>query len=133
MTSQISKLGNHRNGKRIWIEGSRLINSGFVRGRHYDVDYGTRYADPVIENDATQVLVLHAIPTGSRTVSGKGNHPIIDISGKKLGEYFSGCESVQVIYNNRLITIVGIPTPSSNALSKASAIFSKILDRQRSI
>ena len=126
MTSQISKLGNHRNGKRIWIEGTRLIDSGFTRGTLYSAFYGTRFADPVVADDTPKVLVLTSsarlmdhgknsaiIQDSPRKVSGKGNHPIIDISGKKLGEYFSGCESVQVIYNNCLITIVGIPTPAN--------------------
>ena len=126
MTSQISKLGNHRNGKRIWLEGTRLISSGFTRGTRYAAFYGTRYADPVVADDTPKVLVLTKTPETiehgqkfesecgrPRKVSGKGDHPIIDITGKKLGEYFNGCESVQVIYNSSLITIVGIPTPAN--------------------
>ena len=35
------KLGTHRQNRRIWIEGKRLSNNGFVKDKRYNV----RYAD----------------------------------------------------------------------------------------
>jgi hypothetical protein len=93
MTTLTTKLGTNK-GKprsRIWIEGSRLTNAGFVRGAEFV---------RVFEQDELRlVLVSRTVNLDVKNlrryrVAGKGAHPIIDICGKVVTDNFTGTHVV---------------------------------------
>jgi hypothetical protein len=95
METFTSKIGAARQipGSRVWIEGARLVRAGFV--------VGARYA--LSETDG--VLVLTLTPEGKRRVSGKGDKPIIDITGDLIRRVFARRPSVLVDYSVGTIRI----------------------------
>ena len=86
---------------RIWIEGKRLIEAGFVAKetlytRTFDAEQGT--------------LTLKAVTVGAADktyrVSGKGLKPVIDCSGSSTWEFFGQYgHSVYVDYSKGIIVI----------------------------
>lgn len=78
MKTQLTIIGtNHGKGtSRIWLEGKRLVEAGFEVGTRYH-----RYAFKA-------GIQLIANPKGKYKVSGKGDKPIIDISGKAVTDTF---------------------------------------------
>jgi hypothetical protein len=83
MKTQLTIIGtNHGKGtSRIWLEGKRLVEAGF--------EVGTRYDRNVIKaKDGWDHLELRVKSDGKFKVSGKGDKPIIDISGKAVTETF---------------------------------------------
>ena len=93
-----TKLGKNKGVERsrIWIEGKRLSGAGFhAKATKYTANWNTNLRS----------LVLMACDDGERRVSGKGSHPIIDITGSKVVEAFNGCEYVNVEYLNGVIKI----------------------------
>ena len=90
-----SKIGASRQipGSRVWIEGARLVRAGFVVGARYTLS----------ETDG--VLVLTLTPDGKRGVSGKGDKPIIDITGETIRRMFARRPSVLVEYSVGTIRI----------------------------
>ncbi len=90
-----TKLGTTRAGERsrIWIEGDRLVQAGFTVGQRYNVQWLERSA----------LLVLD--PKGSKKVSGKGAHPIIDITGQKVIARFAMGTHVVAIFDKDTIAI----------------------------
>ena len=104
MEQLITKIGKNKGleKSRIWIEGNRLIRAGFNRGDKFHVEFSngklvlTRF---VIESVGVKVM----------RVSGKGDHPIIDITGKKVVEWFGNAYSnVLVTYAANTIIIEGV-------------------------
>jgi len=103
MKTQLTIIGtNHGKGtSRIWLEGKRLVEAGF--------EVGTRY-DRSISNVGIE---LNANPKGKFKVSGKGEKPIIDISGRAVtdtfAEHISACSPktpvVEVNYSKGEILI----------------------------
>lgn len=93
-TTFTTVLGTNKKVKksRVWIEGKRLTDHGFTVGTHY-----TRTATP-------KSLRLDVDPNGPLKVTGKGEHPIIDITGKIVTERFDG-DDVQVTFEKNRITI----------------------------
>jgi len=89
------KLGHHRGGRRVWIEGKRLTASGFTRG--------VRYEKLVQANKIT----LTAGEVGRFGVAGTDTRPIIDISGQAVAAIFAGHDRVNVIFQAGRITITG--------------------------
>jgi hypothetical protein len=81
MKTQLTIIGtNHGKGtSRIWLEGKRLVEAGFEVGTRYD-----RYA-----HSNPSAIQLIANPKGNYKVSGKGDKPIIDISGGAVTETFA--------------------------------------------
>tara|TARA_R100000808_G_scaffold24356_1_gene55938 strand:- start:16407 stop:16757 length:351 start_codon:yes stop_codon:yes gene_type:complete len=113
-----TKLGKNKGleRSRIWIEGKRLTEAGFHRGEYYIAEFGGFYATPE-EADYSDGLVLSLIDDETvidfgaiqpRKVSGKGDHPIIDITGKTVKEFFDGSEYVEVDYKKGVIVIRGV-------------------------
>ena len=78
MTKQLTIIGtNHaKANSRIWIEGKRLVESGFTVGTLYN---------RIVESDK---ITLHRAQDGAYKVSGKGDKPIIDTTGKVVREVF---------------------------------------------
>ena len=86
----VTKLGKTRAGERsrIWIEGKRLAAAGFVVGEKFRL-----VVVPGVPADAhlpakAGEFQLWLDPKGERTVSGKGDKPIIDIVGAQVIETF---------------------------------------------
>lgn len=99
----ITKLGDHRGGKRIWIEGKRLVDAGFEAGVMYQRDW--------TPNTLTLTLLYEddIVTSKPSLVSAKGDKPIIDITGKRVANHFPNCDKVAVTYEQGVITIEGIP------------------------
>ena len=77
---------------RIWIEGKRLIAAGFLRGERFTLT----------THDTGIVLKLDA--EGSRKVCGKGERPLIDLSGGGCSPMVTG-DQVEIKYTPRQIEI----------------------------
>jgi len=93
----ITKIGNCGNrGRRIWIEGPRLKRAGFFAKQ-------TTYAK-AIDNG---VITLTVDSTAKARVSGKGDHPIIDLRSKAIEKLYpeGQIDSVIVEFSANQITI----------------------------
>jgi hypothetical protein len=119
MKTQLTIIGtNHGKGtSRIWLEGKRLVEAGFEVGTRYDRSHIVF----VLEEgggSSRRGVVLRGIqlklePKGKYKVSGKGDKPIIDISGgavtETFAEHISVCSPktpvVEVNYSKGLIAI----------------------------
>lgn len=107
MTDQlVTKLGKTRAGERtrIWIEGPRLVAHGFPVGTFFVRVWNANslVLKPVSEK------TFDALARADRgRVSGKGDKPIIDITGQKVAETFGEGETVTVSYAAGRITIIG--------------------------
>ena len=96
MTTQSYTVRANKGRARIWLEGKRLTAAGFAAG--------ARFSPEVIEG----ALVLRLNPNGSRKVSGKGERPIIDMSGGSCDPFITG-DAVQVDYiADHSIVITGV-------------------------
>lgn len=97
MHYQIHKIGLNRGVPRVWLEGMRLTNAGFMPACRY-----------VLERDESG-LILRATPTGHRAVvrgkKGEREFPIIDLNSAELLKIFDGLENVKVTYEQGLIRL----------------------------
>ena len=84
MKTQLTIIGtNHGKGtSRIWLEGKRLVEAGFEVGTRYH-----RFAF-IKAGGAPSAIQIIANPKGKYKVSGKGDKPIIDISGRAVTQTF---------------------------------------------
>ena len=98
MMTFTSKIGSPRGVHRIWIEGKRLAASDWIAKQ---TTYDKHWTD--------DGLLLKKSKYGRFQVSGKGDHPIIDITSKQVSETFvdKGFERVRVDVNKRQIAITG--------------------------
>ena len=115
-----TKLGKNKGleRSRIWIEGKRLTDSGFHRGEYYIAEFLlTKISEYRLKDYEGDALILSLIDDDTvidfgeiqpRKVSGKGDHPIIDITGKTVKEFFDGSEYVEVDYKKGVIVIRGV-------------------------
>ncbi len=104
MNTFTTKLGTTKGLERgrIWIEGARLVAAGFTVGTLY----------MLIRDDDARIWSLETISpedvgnTRPRKVSGKGEKPIIDITGKDVAFVFgSTVTHVDVTYWQGRITL----------------------------
>jgi hypothetical protein len=102
----VSKLGAAKGvaRSRIWIEGKRLAEIGFVPGAYFVKEWGA-HADATkghVPGASFLELTLlkgdEILATAPCKVSGKGDKPIIDITGEKVREAFGEFEKVSVSY-----------------------------------
>jgi hypothetical protein len=117
MKTQLTIIGtNHGKGtSRIWLEGKRLVEAGFEVGTRYD-----RVCRKVARMNKEGLISPHQgeidlslNPKGKFKVSGKGEKPIIDISGGAVTDTFADQISkcfpktpvVEVAYSKRSILI----------------------------
>jgi hypothetical protein len=87
MKTQLTIIGtNHGKGtSRIWLEGKRLVEAGFEVGTRYD-----RMSNQTSRHGwVFSSLSFGPTPNGKFKVSGKGDKPIIDISGGAVTETFA--------------------------------------------
>lgn len=100
-----TKIGTARKVERsrIWIEGPRLTAHGFNPGDRFSAAWST---------DRTRLVLVKCKSTDDiglpvHTVSGKGDKPIIDITGQKVRETFGKFTHVRVSFEHNHITIEG--------------------------
>ncbi len=69
------KSGTNKGNRRIWIEGTRLLDAGLVKGTALHRQ---------MYDDGTMRLSTHRTHDGDKrhTVAGKGDRPILDLCGK---------------------------------------------------
>lgn len=111
MNKQLTVIGtNHgKNVSRIWIEGRRLTNAGFVVGARYHRERIRLHDNEDVTGPDYIRLTLSR--EGKYKVSGKGDKPVIDISGGIVREVFPASgedtsrQMVEVIYEKGVITI----------------------------
>jgi hypothetical protein len=111
MTTLTTKLGTAKGNprSRIWIEGQRLIDAGFTAK---DTHFIKQWIAASQKHDGALVLtkvqdddVLTDMPS---KVSGKGDNPIIDITGKQVSSFFGEKYShVLVRFADGVINITG--------------------------
>lgn len=80
----VTKLGTAKGQERsrIWIEGQRLANYGFMVGKYFHRTWTAKTLTLALAKDDD---VMAAMPS---KVSGKGAHPIIDITGACVRDTF---------------------------------------------
>ena len=79
--------GANRNQRRLWIEGRRLADAGWIRGTRF----GRTVTDDYIVLAACTEESFAEFGARSRgTVSGKGSKPVIDLNGKWLTTFLGG-------------------------------------------
>jgi hypothetical protein len=109
MTTQIYKLGDQgKRGKRVWLEGKNLENSGFSRGTVYTKYFTSHPLDSTATAKFQNDLILYPEVDGKAKVAGKGSHPIIDITSQKVAKHFEGFENIEVTFESNQIIIVGV-------------------------
>jgi hypothetical protein len=101
-----TKLGKTRAGDRtrIWIEGKRLTVAGFNPGTFFLRQWS---AAGLTLTACTAAEFEKAERADRGTVSGKGDKPIIDVTGAKVAETFSGTH-VLATYEPGKITVADI-------------------------
>jgi DNA (cytosine-5)-methyltransferase 1 len=90
-------LGTHRGAKRVWLEGKRLADAGFLHGVRYQV---------VAQGDALQ---LRLTPAGDHTVSGSEKRPVVDLHPEQLLASLGAVERVEVRFCKRQVLISILP------------------------
>lgn len=93
-----TKIKDHKGG-RLWIEGGKLLRAGFEPGHEY---YAFIYDGCIIIANYDRGEPLQS---QLKTVSGKGNRPIIDLCSAAIGEAFGLGSAVSVTYQEGLITV----------------------------
>jgi hypothetical protein len=101
-----TKLGTTRAGERtrIWIEGKRLTDAGFKVGdRFIKIWNDDERRMAIVKATAKNLTGLRRDQIG--TVSGKGEKPIIDITGARVQQVFGIFASVVATYDRHSIHI----------------------------
>ena len=96
----VHMIGRNRGALRLWLEGKRLLDSGFTQGKTYalEVKPGAMCLFQT-ENKASDSERL-------RRISGKAGKPIIDITGRDVAKAFPDGGSVLVTYREGFIEVV---------------------------
>jgi DNA (cytosine-5)-methyltransferase 1 len=97
------KLTDHKNGKRVWVQGLKLEEAGYKIGSLYSRQYDDEKHQVVLlpaDNEATEDTYKV-----SRKKVGDEFYPLIDIVNQKLVELFGDVDRIQVIIQPGKITI----------------------------
>ena len=98
-----TKLGTARRVERsrIWLEGKRLTAAGFAVGRYFIAEWeGKTLALTLTLLDEDTIIA-----DAPRKVSGKGDKPIIDITGAQVRETFGHRSHVRASFGEGVIAI----------------------------
>lgn len=91
------KIGLNRGKPRLWLERKVLTEAGFAPGDKFSLT----------ETKPGVLLISRAPLTGKRTVSGKGDRPVIDIAGTVLTQAgLAHGDTVTVDYHNGSAALV---------------------------
>lgn len=114
--TQYAKLGLHRGNKRAWFEGRRLSNIGAAPGTRYDI----------VPGPTPRSLTIILSATGTRTVSSRGDTPIIDINSGILAETLGDSATrIRAVFTPGRITITIAPNESAEE-ERRSRFFRKL-------
>jgi DNA (cytosine-5)-methyltransferase 1 len=95
------KLADHKNGKRVWMQGLRMDEAGYEIGSFYSLEYDD-------ENNKV-VLSLTDQSDGDKKVCrkkvGDRFYPLIDLVNQKLATLFESVDRVQVVISEGVIVI----------------------------
>ena len=83
----------NRGKPRIWIEGKRLTDAGLSVGDRFDMIR------------ALGQLMIQKRANGARKVSGKGERPIIDLSGSSCAPFTTG-DAVAIEYKPNGVIVI---------------------------
>ncbi|EAN4681552.1 hypothetical protein EHN46_21930 [Salmonella enterica] len=92
-----TKLGYHRGNRRIWLEGTHLLNEGFLPGMRFDVEKHESYIVIQLNSDGKHRVSKRT--RAGRTLS------IIDLTFGELSVIFDGVQIIESIMDNGVITI----------------------------
>ena len=68
------KSGTNKGNRRIWIEGTRLLDAGLVKG--------TALYRKMYDDGSMQIMTIPFEGAKRHRVAGKGDRPILDLCGK---------------------------------------------------
>lgn len=98
----VHMIGRNRGALRLWLEGKRLVDSGFAQGKSYLLDSQPgRMALSCPHNGFASDCTLP-----KRRISGKAGKPIVDITGRDVAKAFPDGGKVLVTYHTGLIEVV---------------------------
>lgn len=95
------KLADHKNGKRLWMQGLRLEEAGYQIGACFTMNY----------DDENHKVVLSLTDEGigekkvCRKKVGDRFYPLIDLVNQKLARLFESVNRVQVVITEGVIVI----------------------------
>lgn len=91
----------NRGKARIWLEGGRLDWAKFTVGARFNLD-------PITDDrDDSVLLRLRLADDGARKVSGKGERPIVDLSGGSCAPFTTGDDVLIEYHPSGLVLIKG--------------------------
>tara|TARA_B100000902_G_scaffold59611_1_gene66600 strand:+ start:865 stop:1251 length:387 start_codon:yes stop_codon:yes gene_type:complete len=119
-----TKLKQTKRAFRIWIEGNKLVRSGFDTNQEFRAYYfphfislissnyllkGYKSFEKLYNTDIGGVNgVIHIANLQVAGAKRNGNHrPIIDLHNQKVGEVFKPNQLIKIIYDENQITIIG--------------------------
>jgi DNA (cytosine-5)-methyltransferase 1 len=105
----IARIGSDKRGTaRIWLEGRRLANAGFVPAARYEISI----------DETSKSITLSLAANGERMVSrkmrGEAELPVIDLANGRLLETFDGLETVKIRFEDGAVVI----SPTANDLRR---------------
>ena len=102
-----TKLTEHRGAPRVWLQGGRLLLSGFTPGTQFNAQLFPE----------EHRITLTPAKVGTNTVSkkkstreGEPDTPIIDLNNSKLLSIFKGVERLRIILSKGVIHILMLAT-----------------------
>lgn len=97
--TMLTRVLDHKNSKRIWLEGKLLEEAGFLRDKRFNAYHH--------ENNRTLELEIRA--DGTNKVSGRERNnkiiPIIDLCDKDFQNFFKDPSSLKVEFSKNYILI----------------------------
>lgn len=112
------KLADHKGAKRVWLEGRRLSDAGFVPGVRYRLTV----------DRAARALALD-LTEGTHVVSRKRVNerevPVIDLCNRDLAELFGGIDRVKVEIHPERIRLTVHPDDAAT-LERAERLLAKV-------
>ncbi|MEK2647407.1 DNA cytosine methyltransferase [Bdellovibrio sp. BCCA] len=117
---EIKKIGSHRGSPRIWLEGAQPRRAGFTPQVKYDVtvDEEKCLLRLVISKDGARVV-------SKKTSKSNQEIPVIDLNSKEILKVFKGLQSVRVIIEDSVITILPVAS-QIRAMKRMSRMISRI-------
>tara|TARA_B100000073_G_scaffold260496_1_gene220238 strand:- start:88 stop:462 length:375 start_codon:yes stop_codon:yes gene_type:complete len=114
-----TKLKQTKRAFRIWIEGNKLVRSGFDSNQEFRAYYFPHFISLISSNYLLKgyksfeklYIIDKTIHIANLQVAGakrNGSHrPIIDLHNQRVGEVFQPNQLIKIIYDKDQITIIG--------------------------
>ncbi len=111
-TYTIAKLGQNKGRPRLWMQGSRPAQAGFIPGTRYNITPDREKGMLVLE------VVSNGVRVVSRKTQGSKEVPVIDLNSAELLSLFDGMDTVRLVMQCGRIFI--LPTASGLAVKERS-------------